>query len=65
MKNNRTYMDIGSILDEVFEAAKDFGAKMGKEFGLPLRRPAISTRAQRHRNESRQSAEGLAAHPQG
>jgi len=33
MKNNRTYMDIGSILDEVFEAAKDFGAKMGKEFG--------------------------------
>ena len=35
MKNNRTYMDIGSILDEVFEAAKDFGAKMGKEFGTP------------------------------
>ena len=35
MKNNRTYMDIGSILDEVFEAAKDFGAKMGKEFGNP------------------------------
>jgi len=35
MKNNRTYMDIGSILDEVFEAAKDFGAKMGKEFGAP------------------------------
>jgi HSP20 family molecular chaperone IbpA len=33
MKGNRTYMDIGSILDEVFEAAKDFGAKMGKEFG--------------------------------
>ena len=35
MKNNRTYMDIGSILDEVFESAKDFGAKMGKEFGAP------------------------------
>jgi len=35
MQNNKTYMDIGSILDEVFEAAKDFGAKMGKEFGVP------------------------------
>jgi HSP20 family molecular chaperone IbpA len=28
-------MDIGSILDEVFEAAKDFGAQMGKDFGGP------------------------------
>jgi HSP20 family molecular chaperone IbpA len=28
-------MDIGSILDEVFEAAKDFGEKMNKEFGGP------------------------------
>lgn len=33
MKGNKTYMDIGSILDEVFEAAKDFGAKMNVEFG--------------------------------
>lgn len=28
MKGNRMYMDIGSIMDEVFEAAKDFGEKM-------------------------------------
>lgn len=35
MKSNRTYMDIGSILDEVFEAAKDFGVKMNQEFGAP------------------------------
>jgi HSP20 family molecular chaperone IbpA len=33
MKGNRTYVDIGSILDDVFEAAKDFGEKM-KEFGV-------------------------------
>jgi HSP20 family molecular chaperone IbpA len=33
MKGNRTYMDIGSILDEVFDAAKDFGQKMTEEFG--------------------------------
>ncbi len=33
MKGNKTYMDIGSILDEVFEVAKDFGAKMNSEFG--------------------------------
>ncbi len=33
MKSNRTYMDIGAILDEVFEAAKDFGEKMNEEFG--------------------------------
>ncbi len=32
MKGNRTYMDIGSILDEVFEAAKDFGEQVGKNF---------------------------------
>ena len=32
MKGNRTYMDIGSILDEVFDAAKDFGQKMTEEF---------------------------------
>jgi len=31
MKGNKTYVDIGSILDDVFEAAKDFGEKM-KEF---------------------------------
>lgn len=28
MKSNRMYVDIGAILDEVFEAAKDFGEKM-------------------------------------
>ena len=32
MKSNKTYVDIGSILDDVFEAAKDFGEKI-KEFG--------------------------------
>jgi len=32
MKTGRTYMDIGSILDEVFEAAKDFGEQVGKNF---------------------------------
>ena len=32
MKGNRNYVDIGSILDDVFEAAKDFGEKM-KNFG--------------------------------
>jgi HSP20 family molecular chaperone IbpA len=33
MKSNRMYVDIGAILDEVFEAARDLGEKMGKEFG--------------------------------
>ena len=33
MKGNRMYVDIGTILDEVFEVARDFGEKMGKEFG--------------------------------
>lgn len=32
MKGNKMYVDIGSILDDVFEAAKDFGEKM-KDFG--------------------------------
>jgi len=32
MKGNRMYVDIGTILDEVFEVARDFGEKMGKEF---------------------------------
>lgn len=32
MKGNKMYVDIGSILDDVFEAAKDFGEKM-KQFG--------------------------------
>ncbi|TXT49525.1 MAG: heat shock protein Hsp20 [Spirochaetes bacterium] len=32
MKGNKMYVDIGSILDDVFEAAKDFGEKM-KNFG--------------------------------
>ena len=30
---DRMYVDIGAILDEVFEAARDFGEKMGTEFG--------------------------------
>ncbi|HCO48386.1 MAG TPA: Hsp20/alpha crystallin family protein [Spirochaetaceae bacterium] len=34
MKGNKTYVDIGSILDDVFEAAKDFGEKM-KDFAPP------------------------------
>ncbi len=36
MKGNRTYIDIGAILDEIFEATKDFGEKMkglGPEMG--------------------------------
>jgi len=32
MKSNKMYVDIGAILDEVFEAAKDFGEKM-KDIG--------------------------------
>lgn len=32
---DRMYVDIGAILDEVFEAARDFGEKMGKEFRGP------------------------------
>ena len=32
MKGNRMYVDIGAILDEVFEAAKDFGEKINKDF---------------------------------
>lgn len=40
MKSNKTYVDIGSILDDVFEAARDFGEKMknfkpGFETGEP------------------------------
>jgi HSP20 family molecular chaperone IbpA len=38
MKGNRTYIDIGAILDEIFEATKDFGEKMkglGPEMGGP------------------------------
>ena len=35
MKGNKMYVDIGSILDDVFEAAKDFGEKM-KSFGPDL-----------------------------
>lgn len=30
---DRTYIDIGAILDEVFEAARDFSEKVGQEFG--------------------------------
>jgi len=40
MKGNRMYVDIGTMLDEIFEAAKDFGEKMkdlGPEFGEQFR----------------------------
>lgn len=33
MKGNRMYVDIGSMLDEVFEAAKEFGDQMRNNFG--------------------------------
>ncbi|MBU0934023.1 MAG: Hsp20/alpha crystallin family protein [Spirochaetes bacterium] len=33
MKGNRMYVDIGSMLDEVFEAAKEFGDQMRDNFG--------------------------------
>ncbi|HUX39738.1 MAG TPA: Hsp20/alpha crystallin family protein [Rectinemataceae bacterium] len=36
---DRMYVDIGAILDEVFEAARDFGEKMGKEFGTGTHGP--------------------------
>ena len=41
MKGNRMYVDIGTMLDEIFEAAKDFSEKMkelGPEFGEQFRR---------------------------
>jgi HSP20 family protein len=41
MKGNRMYVDIGTMLDEIFEAAKDFGEKMkdlGPEIGEQFRR---------------------------
>jgi len=42
MKGNRMYVDIGTILDEVFDAAKSFGENfqnMGGEMGGPGRGP--------------------------
>jgi HSP20 family molecular chaperone IbpA len=33
MKGNRMYVDIGSMLDEVFDAAKTFGDQMRDNFG--------------------------------
>ena len=39
MKGNRMYVDIGTILDEVFDAAKNFGANfqnMGEKMGEKL-----------------------------
>lgn len=33
MKGNRMYVDIGSMLDEIFEAAKTFGDQMKENFG--------------------------------
>jgi HSP20 family molecular chaperone IbpA len=41
MKGNRMYVDIGTMLDEIFEAAKDFSDKMkdlGPEFAEQWRR---------------------------
>lgn len=32
MKSNRMYVDIGSMLDELFDAAKDFGDEMKDKF---------------------------------
>jgi hypothetical protein len=43
MKGNRMYVDIGTMLDEIFEAAKDFSEKMkdlGPEIGEQFRRGA-------------------------
>ncbi|MEI6385551.1 MAG: Hsp20/alpha crystallin family protein [Spirochaetota bacterium] len=36
---DRMYVDIGTILDEVFSAARDFSEKMGKEFQMPPEGP--------------------------
>ena len=33
MKGNRMYVDIGSMLDEIFDAAKQFGDQMKDSFG--------------------------------
>lgn len=33
MKGNKMYVDIGSMLDEIFDAAKDFGDQMKESFG--------------------------------
>ena len=33
MKGNRMYVDIGSMLDEIFDAAKNFGDQMKDNFG--------------------------------
>ncbi|NLJ47456.1 MAG: Hsp20/alpha crystallin family protein [Treponema sp.] len=33
MKGNRMYVDIGSMLDEIFDAAKNFGEEMQDKFG--------------------------------
>jgi HSP20 family molecular chaperone IbpA len=33
MKGNRMYVDIGSMLDEIFDAAKTFGDQMKNNFG--------------------------------
>lgn len=33
MKGNRMYVDIGSMLDEIFDAAKSFGDQMRDNFG--------------------------------
>ncbi len=33
MKGNRMYVDIGSMLDEIFDAAKNFGDQMKDSFG--------------------------------
>ena len=44
MKSNRMYVDIGAILDEVFEAARDFSEKMGKGWTGPGEGPETKPR---------------------
>lgn len=39
MKGNRMYVDIGSMLDELLEAAKNFGGQMKDSFGKTERGP--------------------------
>ena len=42
MKGNRMYVDIGTILDEVFDAAKSFGENF-QNMGDKMGRAPIST----------------------
>ncbi len=44
MKGNRMYVDIGSMLDEIFDAAKSFGDQMKDNFGPGCDGPADGAR---------------------